>query len=104
LKKGQSAFLRKGDIVIEVWKDERLVRLISMIHDTTFVNTGRKDGKTNMEIKKPYAVFQYSKFMKGIDRADHYLSYYLFLRRTVKWSKKVVLCLLNCALFSAFFV
>ena len=78
--------------------------MMSMIHDTTTVNTGKKDGKTNMEIKKPYAVFQYSKFMKGIDRADQYISYYSFLRRTVKWLKKVVLYLLNCAVFNAFFV
>jgi len=75
-----------------------------MIHDATIVNTGRKDRKTNMEIKKPYAVVQYNKFMKGLDRADQYFSYYFVLRKTVKWSKKVVLYLLNCALFNAFFV
>jgi hypothetical protein len=40
-----------------------------MICDTT-VNTGRKDRKMNKEIKKPYAVVQYNKFIKGIDRAD----------------------------------
>jgi hypothetical protein len=28
-----------------------------MIHDTTTVNKGRKDRKTNMGIKRPYAVF-----------------------------------------------
>jgi len=38
--------------------------------------------------------------MKGIARADQYLCYYSFLRKTVKWSKKVVLYLLNCALFN----
>jgi len=37
-----------------------------------------------MEVKKPYAVVQYNKFMKGIDRADHYLSVYSVLRKTVK--------------------
>ena len=42
--------------------------------------------------------------MKGIDRADQYLSYYSFLRKTVKCLKKVVLYLLNCALFNTFFV
>ena len=78
--------------------------MISTIHDATIVKTGRKDRKTNLEIKKPYAVAQYNKFMKGIDRADQYLSYYSVLRKTVKWSKKVVLYLLNCALFNAFFV
>ena len=41
-----------------------------------------------MEINKPYAVVQYNKFMKGLDRADQYLSFYSVLRKTVKWSKK----------------
>jgi hypothetical protein len=41
--------------------------------------------------------------MKGIDRADQCLSFYLVLRNTVKWSIKVVLYLLNCVLFNAFF-
>ena len=82
----------------------RLVRMISTIHDATIVNEGEKDRKTNMEIKKPYAVGQNSKFVKGIDWADQYLSFYSFLRKTVKWSKKVVLYLLNCVLFNAFFV
>jgi len=78
--------------------------MISTMHEATVVNTGWKDRKTNIEIKKPYVVVQYSKFMKGIDRADQYLSFYSVLRKTVKWSKKVVLYLLNCAPFNAFFV
>ena len=104
LKKRQSTLRREGDIMVQVWKDKRLVRMISTIHDATVVSTGRKDRKTNMEIKKPYAVVQCNKFMKGIDRADQYLSFYSFLRKTVKWSKKVVLYLLNCALLNTFFV
>jgi len=55
-----------------------------MIHDATIVNKGRKDRKMNMEIKKPYAVGQYSKFIKGIDRADQDFSYYSVLKETVK--------------------
>jgi len=35
-----------------------------------------------MEIKKPYAVGQYNKFIKGVDRADQYLSFYSVLRKT----------------------
>jgi hypothetical protein len=44
--------------------------------------------KTNMEIKKLYAVVQYNKFIKDIERADHYLSYYSVLRKTAESSKK----------------
>jgi len=66
------------------------VETISMIHDATTVNKGRKDRKTNMKIKKPYATVQYNKFIKDIDRADQYLSYYSVLKKTVKMVKKKV--------------
>ena len=99
----QSAFRRKGDIIVQVWKDRRLVRR-STIHDATVVSTGRKDRKTNTEIKEPYAVFQYNKFMKGVNRADQYVSYYSVLRKPAKWSKNVVVYLLNCAFFKVFCV
>jgi len=48
--------------------------MISMIRNATIVKKWRKERKTNLEIKKPYAVVQYSKFMKEMDRADQYLS------------------------------
>ena len=81
-----------------------LVRMRSTIHDATTVNKRRKDRKTNMEIKKPYAIVQHNKFINGVDRADQHLGYYSVLKKTVKWSKKVVLYLLNCVFFKAFFV
>ena len=39
--------------------------MISTMHEATIVNTGRKDRKTNMEIKKPYVVVQYKKIHEG---------------------------------------
>jgi len=80
LKKGKSAFWRNGDAMVQVWNNK------TCVNDATIVNKGRKDRKTSMEIKKPYAVCQYNKFMKG--RAEQYLSFYSVLKKTVKWSKK----------------
>ena len=57
------------------------MRMIRMINDATIINKGRKERKTNTEIKKPYAVVQYNKFIKGVDQ---YLSYYSVLQETVK--------------------
>jgi hypothetical protein len=37
-----------------------------------------------MEIKKPYAVVQYNKFIKDVDSWDKYLSYYSVLKKTEK--------------------
>jgi len=88
LKKGQSTFWRKCDKMVQVWEDKRLVPMISMIHDAKIVNTGRKDRKTNLEIKRSYSIVQYSKFMKNIGRTDQYLSFYSFLRKTVNWLKR----------------
>jgi hypothetical protein len=43
--------------------------------------------------------------MKGVGRADQYLAYYYsLLRKTVKWTKKVALWFINCALFNTFLV
>jgi hypothetical protein len=73
--------------------------MISTIHDATIVNRRRKEGKINMEIRKPYAVVQYNKFIKGVDMADQHLSYYSVLKENCKMVKRrVVLYLLNCAL------
>ena len=86
-----------------MWKETRLVQMLSTFHYTNIENTGRKDRKTNMVMKKPYAVIQYNKLMKGMDRAEHYLSYHSVLRKIVKWSIMVLLHLLNCTPFNAFF-
>jgi len=85
--------------MVQVRKDKRLVRMISMIHDATIVNLGRKDRKTNMEIKKPDTVVQYDKFMKGVYRADQYLSYYSVLRKTKIFEKGGIVSAKLCTLF-----
>ena len=53
LKTGQSAFQRKGDIIVQT--DTRIVQLKSMIHDATVVEGGRKHRRTELEIKKSYS-------------------------------------------------
>jgi hypothetical protein len=71
-----------------------------MIHDATIVNKERKDRKTNIEIKKPYAVVQYNKFIKDIDRADQDLNDYSVLKKTKSVKKggtvSAKLCALQC--------
>jgi hypothetical protein len=43
-------------------------------------------------------------FMKGVDRAGEYLAYYSLPRKTIKWTKKVALWLIYCAIFNSFLV
>lgn len=53
-------------------------------------------------ILKPISILDYNKYMKGVDRADQYLSYYSIFRKTKKWTKRVMMFFINCALFNSF--
>jgi len=102
LKKGESMFRRQKDILLQCWQSKRTVRMISTIHSATIVESANIDWKTKENIWKPKCVIDYNKYMKGVDRADQYLSYYSIVRRTKKWTKRLVMFLLNGALFNAF--
>ena len=75
--------------------------MISMIHSAEIIESHNIDWNTKQKIWKPQCVISY-KYMKGVDRADQYLAYYSITRRTKKWTKRVILYLLNCALFNPF--
>ena len=52
--------------------------------------------------KKPKCIIDYNTHMHGVDTADQYLAYYPFIRKTVKWPKKVFFYLLQCCLFNSY--
>jgi hypothetical protein len=66
LKRGETTFRRKGEILLQSWKDTHLVNMISAIYDSTVVDVRRHDSAK----KKPICVQQYNLFMKGVDKAD----------------------------------
>ncbi|CAK9829883.1 PiggyBac transposable element-derived protein 4 [Anthophora retusa] len=103
LKTGDYTFKRKNEILVQAWKPKRkIVYMISTIHSAELTNTTKVHWKTKQAIIKPQSVIEYNKYMMGVDLADQFLSYYSILRKTVKWTKKTVLFLLNCALFNAY--
>lgn len=53
-------------------------------------------------IKKPTIIYEYNRFMGGIDIADHYATSYAFLRKNCKWWRKIVFWLLDVAMNNAF--
>jgi len=103
-KKGESIFKRKGDVLLQVWQSKKEVRMISTIHSAEMKESQNIDWKTRNKIIKPTSVIEYNKHMKGVDRADQYLSYYSILRKTTKWTKRVTMYLINCALFNSFVI
>jgi hypothetical protein len=76
--------------------------MISTIHNADIVETGKINKKTEQQVRKPECIMKYNQQMKGVDLADQYLSYYSFLRKSIKWTKKVFMFLLHCTLFNSF--
>jgi hypothetical protein len=64
--------------------------MVSTLHQATIKSAETRRGG---RVKKPSCILTYNKYMKGVDRAEQYLPYYSILRKTIKWSKKVVLWL-----------
>ena len=103
MKKGDYTFCRRGEVLLLAWKDKREVRMISTIHNSS-MGEGKQNRWTGEIQKKPTCILEYNKYMGGVDKADMYLAYFSVLRKTMKWTKKVVLWLINCALFNSFVV
>ena len=72
-KRGETTFRRKGEILLQSWRDTHVVNMISTIHDSTMVDVPRRNEEV---LKNTICIFQYNMFMKDADRADQYLSYY----------------------------
>lgn len=103
LKTGEYRCKRKGDVLVQAWKlKQKVVYMVSTIHSGELMKTNKIHWKTKQEMIKPHSVIKYNKYMMGVDLADQYLSYYSIMRKTVKWTKKTVLFLLNSAMFNAF--
>lgn len=98
LNQGDSEWLRSGSIMVNKWKDKRDVLTISNMHKGEMVQVQNKNGKIST---KPDTVRDYTLGMAGIDRSDQRMSYYSFLRKTIRWYKKIALHYLEIFLHNA---
>lgn len=103
LSRGQYVFRRDHHILLEVWNNgKRNVNMISTIHSAQLMESRNRNKRSDRPIQKPDSIINYNKYMKGVDRADQYLSYYSIFRKTKKWTKRVAMFFINCALFNSF--
>ena len=71
-------------------KDKRVVTLVSTSDSAGFISKTRfLRGGEQQNVEKPKVVINYTKSMGGVDRADQYASTYCFLRKSLKWWRKM---------------
>lgn len=104
LKKGEILSERKGNLLVISWRDKRVVNLLST------KSKGSRNEKTSVPSKwpgkpatdKPNVIIDYIKHMGGVDRSDHFIASYHFIRRTKKWYRKYFFWLFEVALVNAY--
>ena len=60
----------------------------------------KKTNYKGQKVIKHQPVFLYNRYMSGVDLKDHFLQYYSFLHKSVKWSKKFFVHCLNMAILN----
>ena len=100
-KKGDCVFRRNGPLLCFKWREKKDVLMLSTIHEAVFIETGKKDKDGNM-VEKPEAVYYYCKRMGGVDLNDQLLNYSNFLRKSVKWARKLLIHLFNMVILNAY--
>lgn len=85
--RGDGSYVRDGICAYTVWKDTKCVAVMSSEypgHSETTVtrNVKQKDGKSNkMDVPIPSIVYNYNRFMNGVDRSDQMINYYNILKK-----------------------
>lgn len=104
MKPGDIHSCRNGQTVVVSWKDKRQVHMLSTRHKGSSSHMTLVNSKwpNKPPIRKPDVVIDYIKHMGGVDRSDHFVSSYQFMRRTRKWYRKMFFWLLEVAIINSF--
>lgn len=104
MKKGDLFSFRKGNTVVVSWKDKRVVTLLSTKSKGSKRNVTDVPNKwpNQPPVTKPDVVIDYTKHMGAVDRSDHFISNYQFMRKTKKWYRKIFFWLLEVAIVNSY--
>ena len=104
---GDCVFRRNGPVLCLKWREKKGVwkdvtrSMLTTIHESVFVETGWENREGNM-VEKPESVYYYCGRMGGVDLSDQLLNYYSFLRKSMKWSRKLLIHLFNLVILNAY--
>lgn len=104
LQRGEYVYRQKGSLVATVWRDRKLVYVMStncQPTGNTEVQRKEKDGSRQM-ISCPPSIVEYNRYMSGVDKADQMRGYYRVRSKGRKFYKYLFWFLFDCAAVNAF--
>ena len=67
------AFRKNNDTMALQWRDKRVVTMLSSVYNTQCEDEERILGnQQSTTVAKPVVIFQYTKYIGGVDKADQY--------------------------------
>lgn len=103
LKKHEvSSFVHSDDVLVLAWQDKRQVLMLSTYHDASTQTVQQRTKSGPQDIQKPTVIVNYTKKMGAVDRADHYCASYGFMRKSLKWWRKMFFWLLEVAVVNSY--
>ncbi|XP_024220714.1 piggyBac transposable element-derived protein 4-like [Bombus impatiens] len=82
--------LMKVKCYLTAWKDKRIMSLLSTWNDAGMIDSKRiLQGGKEVNIRKPNVVVSYTNSMSSINQTNQYTSTYCFLRKSLKWWRKM---------------
>lgn len=98
LTKGETIGKYANGVLIGKWKDNKEISYIS----TEFKNAMIEVSSKRSDVKnKPTPIVEYNKYMSSINRQDQILSYYNCERKTLRWSLKIFVYILQVMINNA---
>ncbi|XP_054283337.1 piggyBac transposable element-derived protein 4-like [Macrosteles quadrilineatus] len=85
----------------ERWQDKREVRVLSTMHNSEMLPTGKTNWETGQMILKPKSVLDYNLNMGAVDIGDMELSFNVTARKSIKWYKKLFFHFFDVAIRNA---
>ena len=102
LTKGDFDYNNTNNLMVLEWQDKREVIMLSTIHKSRMIKTRKSDWKTQKVIEKPECIVHYNENMGFVDKTDMQISFVEYIRKTVKWYKKLFFHLLDLSTLSAY--
>jgi len=99
--------LPKSDLSLIVWKDNKVVQLLTNVFDPKniqFIN--RSDYKTDerLRVEVPAPILKYNEFMGGVDLSDQFCAYIETDRKSLKWWKKLFFHIFDVSIINSWII
>ncbi len=99
--------MKKSDLSLIVWKDNKILRLLTNTFETYKNIDVERSDETEDEthlVKMPFPIAEYNKYMGGVDLSDQFCSNIETEKKTFKWWKKLFFHIMDVCVVNAWII